>query len=209
VSAHDTTIHVVDDDASLRDALARLLGLLGYTVRTWESAADFLDARPKGPGCVLLDVKMPGMDGLELQRRLNALGEVPPIVFLSAHGDIPMSVQAMRMGAEDFLTKPVRRDALVAALERALARDAAAREAAAATRARKARLDALTPREREVLSHVVRGRLNKQIASDLGTTERTIKAHRAAITEKLGMRTVAELVNLCAGLDLGKPAPGR
>jgi FixJ family two-component response regulator len=196
----DATVHLVDDDASLRAALARLLTLLGYQVVVHEDAAAFLAAPPRGPGCILLDVKMPGLDGMALHERLAADPESLPVVFLSAHGDIPMSVRAIKRGAEDFLAKPVKRELLVEAIERALARDRGAREAAALRFARRAKLATLTPREAEVLGHVVKGRRNKQIAADLGTTERTIKAHRAAIAAKLGLRSVAEIVTFCAGL---------
>jgi FixJ family two-component response regulator len=207
MNAVQATVHIVDDDANLRGALGRLLSLLGYAVVAHASAEAFLAADPRGPGCILLDVQMPGIDGLALQERLASRGDAPPIVFLSAHGDVPSTVQAMKRGAEDFLTKPVKREQLVEAIERALARDRAAREAAAARAARLAKLHSLTPREYEVLARVVKGRLNKQIAAELGTTERTIKAHRAAIVEKLGLRSVAELVTFCAGLDIGPPPP--
>lgn len=198
------TIHVVDDDENLRTAMNRLLTLLGYAVVAHDSAEAFLAADPRGPGCILLDVQMPGLDGLALHERLAAAGNPLPVVFLSAHGDIPISVRAIKRGAEDFLTKPFKREALVEAVERALARDRKAREAGALRAARQARLAALTPREREVLGHVIRGRLNKQIAADLGATERTIKAHRAAISEKLGLRSAAEMATFCAGLDIAR-----
>jgi len=200
------TIHVVDDDVNLRAAMSRLLTLLGYAVVTYDSAEAFLAAGPRGPGGILLDVQMPGLDGLALHERLAEAGDPLPVVFLSAHGDIPISVRAIKRGAEDFLTKPFQRDELVEAVERALARDRMARGARAEKAARQARLEALTPREREVLGHVIRGRLNKQIAADLGTTERTIKAHRAAITEKLGLRSAPEMAMFCAGLDLAREA---
>jgi len=200
------TIHVVDDDANLRAAMTRLLTLLGYAVVAYESAEAFLAADPRGPGCILLDVQMPGLDGLALHERLAEAGNPLPVVFLSAHGDIPISVRAIKRGAEDFLTKPFKREELVEAVERALVRDREAREAIAERAARQARLDTLTPREREVLGHVIKGRLNKQIAADLGTTERTIKAHRAAITEKLGLRSAPEMATFCTGLDLAREA---
>ena len=200
------TIHVVDDDANLRTAMDRLLKLLGYAVAAYDSAEAFLAAAPRGPGCILLDVQMPGLDGLALHERLQDIGNPLPVVFLSAHGDIPISVRAIKRGAEDFLTKPFKREELAAAVERALARDRMAREAGAERAARQARIDALTPREREVLGHVIKGRLNKQIAADLGTTERTIKAHRAAITEKLGLRSAPEMATFCTGLVLAQGA---
>jgi FixJ family two-component response regulator len=195
------TVHIVDDDASLRAALGRLLSLLGYEVAAYGSAEDFLAATPRGPGCVLLDINLPGLDGIALHDRLADDAGALPVVFLSAHGDIPTTVRAIKRGAEDFLAKPVRREQLVEAIERALARDRKAREAGTERSARQARLATLTPRELEVLGHVIKGRRNKQIAADLGTTERTIKAHRAAIARKLDLRSVAEIVTFVAGLD--------
>jgi two-component system, LuxR family, response regulator FixJ len=189
-------LHVVDDDTRLRAALGRLLRTLGHEVVEYDSAEAFLAAGPTGPGCVLLDVRMPQSSGLQLQAEMQRRGLDLPIVFLTGHGDIPMSVQALRQGAEDFLTKPVSREALVAAIDRALQRDARQREAATAREALAARLARLTPREREVVALLVDGQLNKQVAFALGTTERTIKAHRASIMDKLGVRSLAELVRL-------------
>jgi two-component system, LuxR family, response regulator FixJ len=189
-------LHVVDDDTRLRAALGRLLRTLGHEVVEHDSAEAFLAAGPTGPGCVLLDVRMPQSSGLQLQAEMQRRGLDLPIVFLTGHGDIPMSVQALRQGAEDFLTKPVSREALVAAIDRALQRDARQREAATAREALAARLARLTPREREVVALLVDGQLNKQVAFALGTTERTIKAHRASIMDKLGVRSLAELVRL-------------
>lgn len=185
-------VHVVDDDASLRSALARLLRTLGHTVAEYDSAEAFLAAAPRGPGCVLLDVRMPRTSGLEMQHEMARLGLTLPIVFLTGHGDIAMSVQALRAGAEDFLTKPVDRAALCDAIDRAFDRDAR-------QRARAERLARLSAREREVARLLVEGQLNKQVAFALGTTERTIKAHRASIMEKLGLRSLVELVRLWDG----------
>lgn len=193
------TVHLVDDDARLRAALARLLRTLGHEVAEHDSAEAFLaEARP-GPGCVVLDVRMPQASGLELQAEMARRGIALPIIFLTGHGDIAMSVQALRAGAEDFLTKPVTRQALTVAIDRALQRDARQREAAALQAARAERLARLSPREREVARLLVEGQLNKQVAFALGTTERTIKAHRANIMEKLGVRSLAELVRLWDG----------
>lgn len=189
-------VHVVDDDASLRAALSRLLAAMGYAVQTYDSAEAFLQATPGGPGCVLLDVRMPQSSGLMLQAEMTRRGLALPIVFLTGHGDIAMSVQALRAGAEDFLTKPVSRAALGEAVERALARDARQREVAVVRKARAERLARLSPREREVARLLVEGQLNKQVAYALGTTERTIKAHRSSIMDKLGIRSLAELVRL-------------
>jgi FixJ family two-component response regulator len=198
------TIHVVDDDASFRTAIARLVRAGGHEVRGYPSAVEFL-AAPAGasPGCVLVDLHMPGPSGLDLQQALAKAEHPLPVIFLTGHGDIPTSVQAMRGGAEDFLTKPVKKDRLFAAIGRALARDAQERAQRARRRELRARFDALTPREREVLAHVVTGQLNKQIAGDLDASERTIKAHRANLMAKLEIHSVAELVRLAQEAGFG------
>jgi FixJ family two-component response regulator len=190
-------VFVVDDDPSFLTAITRLLRAGGYAVESFASATEFLEQPPVDqPGCILVDLRMPGPSGLALQAALARTGNPLPLVFLTGHGDIPTSVHAMKQGAEDFLTKPVKRDTLFAAIERALARDAQEREQRARRRALLARIDTLTPREREVLAHVVRGQLNKQIAGDLDASERTIKAHRASIMAKVQAQSVAELVRL-------------
>ena len=198
------TIHVVDDDASFRTAIARLVRAGGLEVRSYPSAVEFL-AVPAGiaPGCVLVDLHMPGPSGLDLQHALAKTEHPLPVIFLTGHGDIPISVQAMREGAEDFLTKPVKKDKLFAAIERALARDAKERAQRTRRRELRARFDALTPREHEVLAHVITGQLNKQIAGDLDTSERTIKAHRANLMAKLEIHSVAELVSLAQEAGFG------
>jgi FixJ family two-component response regulator len=196
-------IHVVDDDPSFRTAVMRLLRAAQYEVRAYASASEFLESAPcTAPGCILLDLRMPGVSGLDLQQSLARMEERLPIIFLTGHGDIPASVRAMKAGAVDFLTKPVRREALLTAVQDALSLDARNRAARAASRELHARYDSLTPREREVLGHVLSGKLNKQIAYDLGTAERTIKAHRASIMEKLGVQSVAELVRLVQELGI-------
>ncbi|MDP3925757.1 MAG: response regulator [Hydrogenophaga sp.] len=202
----DPTIYLVDDDERLRAALVRLLRTLGHAVVDFNSAEAFLAAAPHGPGCLLLDVRMPQRSGLELQAEMARHGLTQPIVFLTGHGDIAMSVQALRAGAEDFLTKPVSRVALSSAIKRALLRDAQQRDVAAARAARAQRLARLSPREREVACLLVEGQLNKQVAFALGTTERTIKAHRASIMHKLALRSLAELVRLWDGVA-GAEAP--
>jgi FixJ family two-component response regulator len=198
------TIHVVDDDASFRTAIARLVRAGGHEVRGYPSAVEFL-AAPAGasPGCVLVDLHMPGPSGLDLQQALAKTEHPLPVIFLTGHGDIPISVQAMREGAEDFLTKPVKKDRLFAAIGRALARDAQERAQRTRRRELRARFDALTPREREVLAHVLTGQLNKQIAGDLDASERTIKAHRANLMAKLEIHSVAELVRLAQEAGFG------
>jgi FixJ family two-component response regulator len=203
MTATEPTVHIVDDDASFLLATSRLLHASGFAVRTFASAAEFLAQRDAdAPGCVLADVRMPGMNGLELQAALARSDNPLPILFLTGHGDIPSSVRAMRDGAEDFLEKRAPKALLLAAVHRALARDAREREARGRQREVRARFDALTKRELEVLGHVVRGRLNKQIAADLGIHERTVKLHRTAITTKLRVQSVAELTRLAdeAGL---------
>jgi FixJ family two-component response regulator len=200
-------VFVIDDEPDLRRALERLLQAEGFEVRSFGSAPDFLgQLADDDVGCIVLDVAMPGVDGLELQRRLAQGGAQLPIVFLTGHGDIPMSVQAIKAGAVDFLTKPVKRADLLRAVQAALDRAEAGRAIAQATAGLRARLARLTPREREVLEHVISGRLNKVIAARLGTTEQTIKVHRGRVMEKLGVGSVAELVRVAQLLGVA-PAP--
>ena len=193
------TVFVVEDDAAFLSGLERMLRATGYTVLCFASAADFLAKRPPcSAGCVVADLQMPGMDGLALQRALVSSDNPLPIVFLTGQGDISTSVLAMRHGAEDFLTKTAPKGALLAAIERALARDTRERAERARRRELDARFAKLTPREGEVLAHVLRGRLNKQIAADLGIDERSVKRHRTSFMAKLAVRTVAELAQLAA-----------
>lgn len=197
------TVHVVDDDASMRSSLMRLLGGAGYAVVCYATAEDLLGiAGPSLTGCVLLDLRLPGASGLELQEALAARGCVAPVVFLTAHGDVAASVRAMKGGATDFLQKPVVADELFAAVAAAIARDAQARQQRDELAALRARADTLTEREREVWLEVVRGRLNKQVAGDLGIVERTVKAHRAKVMEKLRADSSAELVRIAERLGL-------
>ena len=196
-------VFVVDDEEELRRALARLLQAEGYAVTTFASATEFLASVDDGTaGCCVLDVAMPGLDGLEMHKRLGGADSPVQVVFLTGHGDIPMSVAAMKSGAVDFLTKPVRRTDLLRAVNAALQvvqRRQATAEKSAALRAR---YEKLTPREREVLVNVIAGKLNKQIAADLGTTEHTIKVHRGRVMEKLEVKSVAELVLAAQALGL-------
>jgi FixJ family two-component response regulator len=197
------TVHIVDDDAPFRTAVRRVLDASGYRVALYESAEQLLAMLPAGePGCILLDVRMPGLSGPQLQERLAELGNRVPIVFLTGHGDIPMSVQAIKAGAEDFLTKPVAREKLVAAVERALTRDAQQRAHDSELDGLRARVSRLTPRESEVFALVVRGKLNKQIAGELGTAERTVKAHRQKVMEKCEAQSLAELVRMAERLGM-------
>ena len=197
------TVHIVDDDASLRTALARLLTGAGFQVCSYASAIEFSAvAPPSGPGCILLDVHMPGVSGLQLQQTLVAGHNPLPIVFLSGGADIAMSVRAIKAGAEDFLAKPVSSDDLFNAIERAVARYHASRQAHADQRDLAARVAALTPREQQVFALVVQGLLNKQIADRLGNTERTVKEHRRSVMEKMQVDSLAELVLAASRLGM-------
>ncbi len=200
-------VHIVDDDESFRHSTARLLRALGYTVETYGSGDDFLARLRRGPGCLVLDVRMPGPSGLELQQVLATRGEGLPIVFLTGHGDIPMSVSAMRAGAEDFLTKPVPMAQLKDAIDRALARDAGSRASRERMLSLRARYETLTPAERRVFAMVVTGMLNKQIAYDLNRAERTVKAHRSQVMLKMQAESVADLVRMADELGISPDAP--
>ena len=191
------TVFVVDDEAAVRKALSRLLRSAEIEAVVFASAADFLAAHDSDVvGCLLLDVAMPDLSGPELQQTLTARGSTLPIIFLSGRADVPISVQAMKAGATDFLTKPVQDEVLLTAVRAALEKDRADRIARAELADIAARLATLTRREREVLEHVVSGQLNKQIAGDLGTVEQTIKVHRARVMEKMKVQSLAELVRL-------------
>jgi FixJ family two-component response regulator len=196
-------VHVVDDDAAFRAAVARLLCASGYQVELYSSASELLEKLPGGePGCILLDVKMSGLSGPQLQDRLGELGYRLPIVFLTGHGDVPTSVRAIKTGADDFLTKPAPKKDLLAAIERALARYEEMRDRNSWIAALQSLVLSLTPREREVFALVVRGKLNKQIAHELGTAERTIKAHRQQVMEKCKVQSLAELVLIAERLGM-------
>ncbi|MGY0572603.1 response regulator transcription factor [Bradyrhizobium sp. RDM12] len=196
-------IHVVDDDPSFRTAISRLLKISGYQVADYESAAYFLRSiKDAKPGCLLLDVQMPSFGGLQLQEELAKLSPDWPIIFMTAHGDIPTSVRAIKAGAEDFLSKPVSKDTLLPAIERALVRYAGMRESRDQLHSLRSLVETLTPRESEVFSLMVRGRLNKQIAHALGTSERTVKAHRHAVMQKLQVQSFAEVVSIAERVGL-------
>jgi len=195
VSATAGTVFLVDDEPGMVKALTRLLEAEGFTVRAFTSAKSFLESyQPEELSCLVLDVAMPELDGLELQQRLMQSGILLPIVFLTGHGDIPMSVQAIKAGALDFLTKPVKDVDLLRAVRAALQRAADQREIIAEAALLRQRHSSLTPREREVMAHVVAGQLNKQIADALGITEHTVKVHRARVMEKMGVESLADLV---------------
>jgi len=199
------TIFLVDDDPAVRKALSRVLREDSWKVEAYESAEAFIARADAGTrGCLVLDVTMPGLDGLELQRLLAQAGHAPPIVFVTGHGDIPMTVRALKAGAADFLTKPVPADDLLAAVRQAIAQAEAADLSSEKDADAERRLAMLTPREREVLVAVARGKLNKQIAGDLGIVEQTVKFHRARIMERMQAHTVAELMRMAARLGLGE-----
>ncbi len=202
----EALVCVVEDDAPLRASLQDLLQSVGLRVMAFASAHAFLDhPPPEGPGCLVLDVRLPGLSGLELQQRLAAAGRDLPIIFLTGHGDIPMTVQALQAGAVAFLTKPVREQALLDAVQQALARDRQARAQRAQREALRRRYDALTPREREVMAGVVAGRLNKQIAAELGTSEASVKVHRQHVMAKMAAGSLPALVRMADRLGLPIP----
>lgn len=201
------TIHVVDDDPSVRKALVRLLGASGLAVSAHSSAQEYLEQfDPDRPGCLVLDLVMPGLGGLELQNELAEIGTVPPIIFLSGRAEVPDSVQAMKHGAVEFLTKPVEEAMLVEAVSKALEEDCLERKKRAELAEIRKRLLTLTPREAEVLSHVVVGKANKAIAYELGTVEKTIKVHRGHIMEKMQAHSLADLVRLAVQAGIPPPA---
>jgi len=198
------TVHVVDDDASFRTAIERRLKKAGYVVATYPSAQQLLDQPPdeNEPGCILLDVRIPDLSGPDLQERLSELGSTMPIVFLSGYADVQTTVRTIKAGAEDFLTKPVSSERLLQAIERAIAHHEESRGQRRKLDSLRELLATLTPRERQVFERVVQGKINKQIAQQLGATERTIKAHRHRVMEKMKVQTLAELVSIAERLGI-------
>jgi RNA polymerase sigma factor (sigma-70 family) len=200
-------VHVIDDDASFRTAIERRLKLAGYDVETYSSAQQLLDHLPdvERPGCILLDVQMPGLSGLDLQSRLIERGSILPIIFVTGYADTPATVRAIKAGAEDFLTKPASSGQLIDAIERAMTRYESARRQRNELNSFRGLVATLTPRERQVFNLIVRGKINKQIAHELGTTERTVKAHRHQVMEKMQVHSLAELVSNAERLGMLDP----
>jgi FixJ family two-component response regulator len=202
----DATVFVVDDDAPMRESLKNLIRSIGLRAELFASAQEFLRSkRPDVPGCLVLDVRMPGLSGLDLQRRATEAGMEIPIIFITGHGDIPMSVRAMKAGAVEFLTKPYRDQDLLDAIQEALELDRKARDQRAAMEELRCRFASLTPREREVMARVVAGLLNKQIGAELGTSETTVKIHRHQVMEKMGAGSLPELVRMADRLGILVP----
>jgi len=202
------TVFLIDDDPSVRRGLSRLIRVAGFNVQAFASAGDFLTSpHDEGPGCIVLDVKMPGLSGPDLQVEINKAEYTMPIIFISGHGNVPTTAQAMKEGALDFLTKPIDRDLLLKAIRAALNKDRASREAHAELQQIRAKLDKLTPREFEVMRFVVAGLLNKQIAYELGIAEDTVKIHRGRMMSKMDVVSVADLVRLTqkAGVEPADP----
>jgi FixJ family two-component response regulator len=198
-----STVLIIDDDDDVRSSLARLLRSVGLNAKLFASVSDFLKSEPpKGPTCLVLDVRLPGQSGLEFQRELAAAGRELQIIFITGYGDIPMSVQAMKGGAIEFLTKPVRDQELLDAIQLGLARDRARRENENALADLKKRFETLSPREQEIMIQVARGRLSKQIAGDIGISETTVKVHRSHAMRKMKVRTLPEFGQMAAKLDL-------
>jgi len=204
----DPSVLLIDDDPEFRDSVARLLRTVGLHTREFSSVPDFLKADPpEGPTCLILDVRMPGRSGLELQRELAAANRQVPIIFMTAHADVPMTVQAMKGGAIEFLTKPFRDQDLLDAVEAGLARDRARRESERALAGLRERYDTLSSRERDIMHHVVAGRLNKQIANDIGLAEGTVKVHRTHLMRKMKARTFPELCRMADILNMKPQQP--
>jgi len=204
----NSSVLVIDDDPEFRDSVARLLRTVGMHTRQFSSVHDFLKADPpEGPTCLVLDVRMPGRSGLELQRDLAAANRQVPIIFITAHADVPMTVQAMKGGAIEFLTKPFRDQDLLEAVEAGLARDRARRESERALAALRERFDTLSSREREIMLQVVAGRLNKQIANDIGIAESTVKVHRTHLMRKMRARSLPELSRMADALNVRSQQP--
>lgn len=206
MSEDKAAVFVIDDDESIREALRSLLATVGLEVHTFQSTRDFLDAkRPDLPACLVLDVRLPGVSGLDFQSELNKSNVTFPIIFISGHGDIPMTVRAIKAGAIEFLTKPFRDQELLDAVQAGIQQDRQRREQAAGIAGLQDRFKTLTTREREVMAHVVTGRMNKQIAGDLDLSEITVKVHRGNVMHKMGAKSLAELVRMADQLGVSPP----
>jgi len=204
----ESIVFIIDDDPLYRRSSERLVRSIGFSVQSFESARDFLSSRrPNAPSCLILDVRLPGLSGLDLQRELAEAGVHIPIIFVTGHGDIPMSVQAMKAGAVEFLTKPFRDQALLDAIRQAIGHDQVARQQHARSADLRRRYESLKPREREVFRCVVSGMLNKQIAGEVGATERTVKFHRGNIMRKMQVKSLAELVRMAEALGIANQGP--
>jgi FixJ family two-component response regulator len=208
-AAHATpVVYVIDDDDSVRTALSSLIRSVGLQVDTFASASAFMAAkRPDAPSCLILDVRLPGVSGLDFQTELAKANTLIPIIFITGHGDIPMSVKAMKAGAVEFLTKPFRDQDLLDAIQVALERSRSNQETEKATSELKARFETLTPREQEVMAKVTGGLLNKQVAAEIGVSEITVKVHRGNVTRKMGAKSFAELVRMADALGIRRPRP--
>lgn len=203
MSEDKAVVYVIDDDQSIREALRSLLSTVGLEVHAFPSTREFLDAkRPDAPSCLVLDVRLPGVSGLDFQSELNKSNINFPIIFISGHGDIPMTVRAIKAGAIEFLTKPFREQELLDAVQNGIQQDRQRRQAAAGIAGLQERLESLTAREREIMAHVVTGRMNKQIAADLNLSEITVKVHRGNVMHKMGAKSLADLVRMADRLGL-------
>jgi FixJ family two-component response regulator len=206
MASPDANIFIVDDDSSVRTALKRLIKSVGHKVTTFSSAREFLDHdHPDAPSCLVLDIRMPGLSGLELQEQMAAQGLTMPIIFITGHGNIPISVRAMKAGAVDFLEKPFDDQALLDAIHHAIAKDTQTKQEQAEIDEIKQRVTSLTPREHDVCSLVITGMLNKQIAFELGTSEKTVKVHRARVMQKMSAKSLADLVRLAEKAGVSPP----